>query len=68
MNPDADCAETPAEDHIACLVEYLRKPGARLNVSGDTWSMCWGVGDPLNHVIADRLAATLPNGDRGSAA
>jgi hypothetical protein len=57
MNPEANgCAEATIEDHIACLVEYLRRPGARLNVSGDTWSMCWGVGDPLNNVIADRLS------------
>lgn len=55
MEQDGAC-EASIEDHIACLIEYLRKPGARLNVSGDTWSMCWGVGDPLNLILADRLS------------
>lgn len=61
MNPETDCCETLPEDHIVCLIEYLRKPGARLTVSGETWSMCLGVGDPLNLDIADRLASTIPH-------
>lgn len=63
MNPDMPC-ETPADDHIACLIEYLRRPDARLNVAGGTWSMCWGVGDPLNLILADRIANSLAKGDR----
>jgi hypothetical protein len=56
MNPEHQACETPVEDHIAYLVEYLRRPDARLSVEGKLWSMCWGVGDPLNGIVADRLA------------
>lgn len=57
------CCEASTEDHIACLVEYLRRPDARLNVAGELWSMCWGVGDPLNLILADRLVPS-PQEDR----
>lgn len=59
MNLDnAECCETPLEDHITCLIEYLRRPDARLTVEGKTWSACFGAGDVLNGMIADRLAAS----------
>lgn len=59
MNPEAEACVTPDDDHLLYLIEYLRKPDARLSVEGELWSMCWGTGDPLNLVLADRLSLAL---------
>lgn len=55
----ADCVVTPDEDHLLCLTDYLRRDGARLNIEGELWSMCWGKGDPLNAKLADIIEKHL---------
>lgn len=63
MNPeDSVACETPIEDHIVCLIEYLRRSDARMRVEGDLWSANFG--PSVQTEIADRLEATLSNGER----